>query len=75
MLLMPGAVGAANGTVAASELPRLVEKDGRHALLVDGAPFLMLGAQANNSANYSSQLPTVWPAVTAVHANTLEPDS
>ena len=72
MLLMAGAVVAANGTVAASELPRLVEKDGRHALMVDGAPFLMLGVQANNSANYPSQLPTVWPALKAVHANTLE---
>lgn len=72
MLLMAGAVVAANGTVAAGELPRLVEKDGRHALMVDGAPFLMLGVQANNSANYPSQLPTVWPALKAVHANTLE---
>ena len=58
--------------VHAADLPRLVEKDGRHALLVDGAPFLMLGVQANNAANYPSQLPKVWPAVKALHANTLE---
>ena len=56
----------------ATDLPKLVEKDGRHALLVDGAPFLMLGVQANNAANYPSQLPKVWPAVKALHANTLE---
>ena len=37
---------------AATSLPRLVTKDGRHALFVDGAPFLILGAQANNSSNY-----------------------
>jgi len=56
----------------AADLPRLVEKGGRHALMVDGAPFLMLGVQANNAANYPSQLPKVWPAVKALHANTLE---
>ncbi len=53
-------------------LPGLVAKDGRHALMVDGAPFLMLGVQANNAANYPSQLPKVWPAVKAMHASTLE---
>ncbi|MFD1841999.1 DUF5597 domain-containing protein [Sphingomonas qilianensis] len=63
---------AMGGSAAAADVPSLVEKDGRHALIVDGAPFLMLGLQANNSANYPSQLPTVWPAVRAAHANTLE---
>jgi beta-galactosidase GanA len=57
---------------AAQEVPRLVSRDGRHALLVDGAPFLMLGAQANNSSNYPEMLPKVWPVVEAMHANTLE---
>jgi beta-galactosidase GanA len=63
---------AASSPAHAADLPRLVEKDGRHALMVDGAPFLMLGVQANNAANYPSQLPKVWPAVKALHANTLE---
>lgn len=63
---------AMTGAVSASDVPQLVEKDGRHALMVDGAPFLMLGVQANNSANYPSHLPTVWPAIKAAHANTLE---
>jgi beta-galactosidase GanA len=58
--------------VAAADLPKLVEKNGRHALMVDGAPFLMLGVQVNNSSNYPSQLPKVWPAVKALHANTVE---
>lgn len=62
----------ASGIAAAPDMPRFVEKNGRHALMVDGAPFLMLGVQANNSANYPSQLPVVWPAVKALHANTLE---
>lgn len=53
-------------------LPRIVSRDGRHALLVDGVPFLMLGVQANNSSNYPAVLPQVWPMVTRLHANTLE---
>ncbi|NYD92013.1 DUF5597 domain-containing protein [Sphingomonas melonis] len=62
----------ASGAARADDLPHFVEKNGRHALMVDGAPFLMLGLQANNSGNYPSQLPAVWPAVKAAHANTLE---
>jgi beta-galactosidase GanA len=57
---------------AETEPPRLVERDGRHALLVDGEPFLMLAAQANNSSNYEAVLPSVWPAVEYLHANTLQ---
>jgi beta-galactosidase GanA len=57
---------------AAPALPRLVQKDGRYALLVDGAPFLMLGAQVNNSSAWPAVLPQVWPAIKALHANTVE---
>ena len=57
---------------ASQDLPRLESRNGRHALIVDGAPFLMLGAQANNSSNYPAALPKVWPVVEAMHANTLE---
>jgi len=53
-------------------LPRIVSEDGRHALLVDGEPYLILGSQANNSSNYPSVLPQVWPTIGALHANTLE---
>ncbi|MGK6323754.1 DUF5597 domain-containing protein [Sphingomonas sp. DT-51] len=56
----------------AAPLPRLVSKNGRHALLVDGAPFLMLGAQVNNSSNYAASLPEVWPVLDRIHANTVE---
>ena len=57
---------------AAAELPRIVTTGGRHALYVDGAPFLILGGQANNSSNYPAMLPEVWPTIHAVHANVLE---
>src|SRR5471030_2620213 len=52
--------------------PKLVEKDGRHALLVDGKPFLILGAQAHNSSGWPGMLPNVWAGIQAMHANTLE---
>jgi len=52
--------------------PRVVEKEGRHALLVDGTPFLVLGAQINNSSSWKASMPQVWPALHAMHANTVE---
>jgi len=56
----------------AAEAPRVVERDGRHALMVDGAPFLVLGAQINNSSSWPEELPKVWPALEAMHVNTAE---
>lgn len=53
-------------------MPRLVQKDGRHALLVDGKPFLVLGGQAHNSSAWPGMLPQVWNAIEMLHANTLE---
>jgi len=53
-------------------LPHLVHKNGRHALIVDGEPFLILGAQCNNSSAWPAMLPKVWPAMEALHVNTLE---
>jgi beta-galactosidase GanA len=52
-------------------VPQLAERDGRHALLVDGAPYLMLGAQVHNSSNYPQALRQVWPAVRDLGANTV----
>lgn len=63
---------ATAASVAAAPLPSVVQRDGRFALLVDGAPFTMLGVQANNSSNYPAMLPKVWPAVKKLGANTLE---
>jgi beta-galactosidase GanA len=53
-------------------LPRIVQNDGRFALMVDGAPYLMLGAQVNNSSAWPAMLPEVWPAIDKLHANTVE---
>ena len=56
---------------AAQPLPEIVTRDGRSALMVDGAPFLVLGAQVNNSSNWPAMLPKVWPAVKRLQANTV----
>ena len=55
-----------------AQIPRLIEKDGRHALLVDGKPFFILGGQIHNSSGWPGMLPHVWTAICALHANTLE---
>ncbi|WP_205967329.1 DUF5597 domain-containing protein [Aquisalinus luteolus] len=52
-------------------LPEIISQDGRHMLRVDGEPFLMLAGQVNNSSNYASQLPEVWPAMDVLNANTV----
>ncbi len=65
------ALGAHAGAGQAP-LPRMVQQDGRHALLVDGKPFTILGAQAHNSSNYPGALGKVWAAVKDANANTLE---
>lgn len=65
-LLLSATVPAYSGS-----LPELVSNNGRHALMVDGAPFIMLGAQTNNSSNYPGALKDVWPSVEKMEANTL----
>lgn len=57
---------------SAKEPPRLVQKDGRYALLVDGKPFLILGGQIHNSSAWPSELPQVWKSLADLHANTVE---
>ena len=59
------------GTAFAGDMPQLVSRNGKHALMVDGAPYLLLGGQANNSSNYPAVLPKVWPAIADMKANTL----
>jgi hypothetical protein len=75
IVTLTAALGAgvlSQAVAAAPALPHLVRQDGRHALIVDGEPFLILGAQCNNSSAWPATLPQVWPAMEALNANTLE---
>lgn len=64
LTLLPRSFGA--------EAPKLVQKDGRYALTVDGRPYLILGGQIHNSSAWPSELPQVWESMAALHANTIE---
>lgn len=65
-------IATAAGSSFATEAPRLVQKDGRWALLVDGRPYLMLGGQIHNSSAWPSEFPAAWKSLAALHANTIE---
>ena len=59
-------------TAQAVEAPKLVQKDGRWAFLVEGKPYLILGGQIHNSSSWPSEFPQVWASMAALHANTIE---
>jgi hypothetical protein len=62
-----------SSVLSASELPR-VEKTptGSYRLLVDGQPYLLLGAQLHNSSGWPEELDRAWPLYKELHANTAE---
>ncbi len=66
------ALAAAPALGADGSLPRIASQGGRHALIVDGSPFLLLGAQVNNSSAWPAMLPRVWPVIDRLQANTVE---
>lgn len=53
-------------------MPKLVAQDGHYALMVDGAPYLMLGAQIHNSSAWPGMMAKVWPTLEAMQVNTME---
>jgi beta-galactosidase GanA len=65
-------VAASSQTVTNSGIPH-IDRSGAHAaLIVDGAPYLILGAQMNNSSAWPSTMPAVWSAMDALGVNTVE---
>jgi beta-galactosidase GanA len=72
LLASVATAATAQNTGPATELPRLETRNGRHALIVDGAPYLMLAGQVNNSSNYAAPLEKAWAVLDRVHANTVE---
>jgi beta-galactosidase GanA len=57
---------------AAGPIPEFRKVGEQHQLIVDGRPFLMLGAQVHNSSGWPSELESVWKQALQMHANTLE---
>jgi uncharacterized protein DUF5597/glycosyl hydrolase family 42 (putative beta-galactosidase) len=55
----------------ARPLPRLVEKDGRWALLVDDAPYLIMGIEDLTMGDWPTRA-NVWNALEYMHVNTVE---
>lgn len=75
LLLFSGTIPLASAATPLSadpHFPRIERKGDRAALFVDGAPFLILGAQVNNSSAWPAMLPKVWPALDFLHVNTVE---
>lgn len=70
--LIAASMATFTASSAAEEAPRIVQNNGRYALLVDGKPFLMMGGQIHNSSAWPSELPQVFESMQALHANTLE---
>jgi hypothetical protein len=65
-------IGNAFSQQTLNPMPQIIQKNGKHALLVDGKPYFILGGQAHNSSGWPSMLPGVWSAIDSLHANTLE---
>ena len=59
-------------TRISAQIPSVINHNGRHTLLVDGRPFLLLGGQCHNSSAWPATLTRVWTAIESLHANTLE---
>jgi beta-galactosidase GanA len=64
--------GTARGETSDPSFPHLAQNEGRYGLVVDGAPYLILGAQVNNSSAWPEILPKVWPTMEALNVNTVE---
>ena len=71
-LVVAAALFSLHASSQTTAAPRLVQKDGRYALLVEGRPFLILGGQIHNSSAWPSELPQVWQSMETLHANTIE---
>ena len=69
---MAGVFVSGLATLSAQTLPHVEKRGDNFAMVVEGKPFLVLGAQINNSSSWASTLPDVWPALADLHVNTVE---
>lgn len=59
-------------SLQAQPIPKLISEKGKHTLMVDGKPFLILGAQMWNSSGWPQMLDKTWVQLKELHSNTLE---
>jgi hypothetical protein len=57
---------------AQNPMPQIVNKDGKYSLLVDGKPYIVLGAQIENSSAWPERFDSLLPGTAAIGLNTLE---
>src|SRR5579871_3162391 len=58
---------------AKNNLPSIRKNaNGSYSFIVDGKPFIVLGAQLWNSSNWPYILNQTWPLLQEMHCNTLE---
>ena len=63
---------SAQSQTAASGIPHLAKQGAATQLIVDGKPFLALGAELNNSSASSlDYMKPLWPKLAATHLNTV----
>jgi hypothetical protein len=53
-LVIGALLGVASAPLSAAELPHLVHSGGKHALVIDDAPFLILGDQTDYRLNLTA---------------------
>jgi beta-galactosidase GanA len=76
-VMIATALGAAAGLPTASPpgqgvaLPHLAKQGTATQLVVDGAPFLILGGETGNSSGEAAYLRPFWPALRALKLNTV----
>src|SRR3954453_22638527 len=58
--------------LVAASMPQIERSGGKASLLVDGKPFIILGAQVNNSSGWPSSIESLLSGAEAMLLNTLE---
>ena len=59
-------------SLAAAPIPQIVHTGNKYSLLVDGKPYLVLGAQVSNSSGWPAPFARLLPGAEAMHLNTIE---
>ncbi|WP_263383890.1 DUF5597 domain-containing protein [Granulicella arctica] len=62
----------ASTAMFASSMPQIVHTADKYTLMVDGKPYIVLGAQVDNSSGWPAPFEALLPGATAMGLNTLE---